>query len=501
MKSLRKVVLVLLTVTALSAAVVSPVGAAPLEPQAQLRAQVQAPAPESVLTCAGGTCQLADNTAGLLGFLRGGANLALTQLPFKSTADGSAQATLDVRKNIMLSLPVGEVMLTNARLQVEVGKDGKITRLNGTADMPFPTFGLLDDVRVVTPARANVGLDLGKNLPETGFELEPDRPYLFFNAVSTTGAAMAVTGRTAGKMEAFSLSFAPGQRATLVIDTVEPVAYLNGHVTLAGIDQIALLGGLLERTPIADYVPNTLPLRERTQFGLSGKFSKDLAESRLTLSGAYLLDAGILPARLGIEAQMLNLHGELTVSRDGVLVDGVLKSAIEPDRLLDGGARVVMFVPFSKVAGPGYAGVDASVKVPATNLGIGAGARAGAGKYELSGQLRTPFTASDLTGKVSGDLPDVAGAVGSAAGTVASAAGEAAKAVGTTTGKAAAAVGAGAGKAAGFVGPVAGRTAWVVSGYARSGLGLAGAAIDAGKAQLSRDATPTLTMALTPVAP
>ena len=323
---------------------------------------------------------------------------------------------------------------------------------------------------------------------------------------------MDVTGRTAGKMDAFSLSFAPGQRATLVIDTVEPVAYLDGHVTLSGIDQIALLGGLLESTPIAEYVPDTLPLRERTQFGLSGKFSKDLAESRLTLSGAYLLDAGILPARLGIEAQLLNLLGELTVSRDGVLVDGVLKSAVEPDKLFDGGARVVMFVPFSKVAGPGYAGVDASVKVPAVNLGVGAGAKAGAGKYELSGQLSTPFTDSDLTGKVSGELPDVAGAVGSAAGqaagavgtaagTVGSAAGEAAGAVGTTTGKATAAVGTGAGKAAGFVGPVAGRAAGALSGYARSGLGLAGAAINAGKAKLSRDATPALTMAPTPVAP
>ena len=378
--------------------------------------------------------------------------------------------------------------------------------------MPFPTFGLLDDVRVVTPARANVGLDLGKNLPDTGFELDPDRPYLFFNAVSAADTAMDVTGRTAGKMDAFSLSFAPGQRATLIIDTVEPVAYLDGHVTLSGIDQIALLGGLLESTPIADYVPDTLPLRERTQFGLSGKFSKDLAESRLTLSGAYLLDAGILPARLGIEAQVLNLQGELTVSRDGVLVDGVLKSAVEPDKLFDGGARVVMFVPFSKMAGPGYAGVDASVKAPAVNLGVGAGAKAGAGKYELSGQLSTPFTDSDLTGKVSGELPDVAGAVGSAAskaagavgtaaGTVGSAAGEAAGAVGMTTGKATAAVGTGAGKAAGFVGPVAGRAAGALSGYARSGLGLAGAAINAGKAKLSRDATPVLTMAPTPVAP
>ena len=151
MKSLRKVVLVLLTVTALSAAVVSPAAAAAPEPQAPVQALTPA------LTCEGGTCQLAGDAAGLLGFLRGGANLALTQLPFETTADGGAQATLDVKKDITLSLPVGEVTLTNAKLQVEVGEDGKIKRLNGTADMPFPTFGLLDDVRVVTPARCQRG--------------------------------------------------------------------------------------------------------------------------------------------------------------------------------------------------------------------------------------------------------------------------------------------------------------------------------------------------------
>jgi hypothetical protein len=495
MKSLREIVLVLLIVTALSAAMVSPAAAAAPEPQAP------------ALTCEDGTCQLAGDAAGLLGFLRGGANLALTQLPFEKV-DGGAQATLNVKKDVTLALPVGEVRLTNAKLQVEVGEGGKINRLNGTADMPFPTFGLLDDVRVVTPARANVGLDLGQHLPGTGFELNPDRLYLFFSA----DTAMDVTGRTAGQADEFSLSFAPGQRATLIIDTVEPVAYLDGHVTLTGIEQIALLGGLLESTPVAAYVPDTLPLRERTQFGLSGKFSKDLAESRLTLSGAYLLDAGILPARLGIEAQPLTLQGDLTVSRDGVLVDGVLKSAVEPEKLFDGDARVVIFVPFSKVAGPGYAGVDASVKVPAVNLGVGAGAKAGAGEYELSGQLSTPFTDSDLTGKVSGELPDVAGAVGSAASkaagavgsaaeSVGSAAGEAAGAVGTTAGKATGAVGSAAGKAAGFIGPVAGKATGVLSGYARSGLGLAGDAISAGKAKLSRDAMPIPKPTPTPVAP
>jgi hypothetical protein len=454
MKLSRKTVLVLLVVAALSAAVVSPAAAAPGT------GQPAAPA----LACEGGTCQIAGSTSGLLGALQLGANLALSQVPFETTADGGTRATLNAQRDITLSLPIGEIKLANAQLQVEVGTDGKIKRLNGSADMPFPTFGLLNDVHVVNPARADVGLDLGKNLPDVGVPLQPDRPYLFFNANSF----LNVAGRTAGSPDDFSLAFTPGQRLTLVVDTVDPVAYLNGQATLSVTDQIALLGGILESTPLGPYVPNTLPLRERTQFGLAGKFNKDLAESRLTLRGGYMLDAGFLPAQLGVDAQLVNVLGQLTLSRDGALVDGVLKSAIQPDKVFDGSVKVETFIPFTETAGPSYAGVDASLKVPAAKLGIGGGAKASAGKYELNGQLTTPFSGSELKGKVSGRLPDVAGAVGQAAS----------------------AVGSAATKAAQFVGPLAGRAGATVSEYARSGLSLAGNAIVAGKAKLSSDGSP-----------
>jgi hypothetical protein len=74
-------------------------------------------------------------------------------------------------------------------------------------------------------------------------------------------------------------------------------------------------------------------------------------------------------------------------------------------------------------------------------------------------------------------------------------------AVRTTAGKASGAIGSAAGEAAEFVGPVAGRTAETLTGYARSGLGLAGDAINAGRAKLSRDATPTVTPTPMPGAP
>jgi hypothetical protein len=511
----RKFISVLLIVTALSTAVASSAAASSVFP----------PAP--ALRCEDGVCQLAGEASGIAEMLRTGTNQALKELPFEVSEDGALSATLDINKDITLALPIGDVTLSNADLQIEVGPDGEIQRLRGTADMPFPTFGLLDDVRIVTPARAEFGLERGENLQSTGMELAPDRTYLFFDA----DTAMDVAARTPGNGDDFSISFAPGQRATLAIDTVEPVAYLDGQVTLAGLEQIGLLGGVLENTAVGPYVPSTLPLRERTQFGLSGKFSKEVAESELTLSGAYTLDGGALPARLGIEAQPIRLQGTVSLSRDGVLVDGMVSSAIEPETVFDGGAHIRAFVPFGEDAGPGYAMIDGSVEVPAAKLGAGGGAQIGQEGYMLSGKLTTPLTDGEIAGKVSGELPDVAGAVGpvvekaadtvgtsvgkaagavgsaagKAAGTVGPAVGSAAGAVGTTVGQAADAVVGTASGAAGLVGPAVGKAAGTVGGAARQGYSLAEvfaeSLINAGKARLGRDVTPMPTPTPTPTAP
>ena len=288
-----------------------------------------------------------------------------------------------------------------------MGADGSVERLRGTADMPFPTFGVFDDARVLAPARADVGLELGKNLGGLNLGLDPDRQYLFLNADTAFGMA----ARAPGKSAEFAFSLAPGQHLTLVIDTVEPIAYLDGQLTVSLDDQIALLGGILEDTAIGPYVPDSLPIRERAQFDVSGKFSKDLAESYIKLTGAYVMDGGLLPARLGIEAQPVQVKGSLTISRDGVLADGVVASSIEPERILDGGAHFQAFIPFREGAGEAFASVKGKVAVPVVKLSADAGARIGQAGYELRGRLATPFTPREMTGKTAGkiDLSDVAG--------------------------------------------------------------------------------------------
>jgi hypothetical protein len=249
-------------------------------------------------------------------------------------------------------------------------------------------------------------LDLGKNLGGLNLELDPDRQYLFLNADTAFGMA----ARTPGKASEFSFSLEPGQHLALVFDTVEPVAYLDGQITLSLDDQVALLGGVLEDTAIGPYVPDSLPLRERTQFAVAGKFSKDLAESYIRLTGAYVMDGGLLPARLGIEAKPVQAKGSLTISRDGVLADGLVASSIEPERVLDGGADFQAFIPFSEGAGEAFASIKGKVVVPVAKLSADAGAQIGQAGYELRGRLATPFTPRELIGKTTGKIhwPDVA---------------------------------------------------------------------------------------------
>ena len=316
------------------------------------------------------------------------------------------EAPFAVSKDVTLALPWGDLRLTNVALQVALGADGSVERLRGTADMPFPTFGVLDDTRIITPARADVGLELGKNLSGLNLALDPDRQYLFLNVDTAFGMA----ARTPGKASELAFSLEPGQHLVLVFDTVEPVAYLDGQITLSLDDQIALLGGVLEHTAIGPYVPDSLPLRERTQFAVAGKFSKDLAESYIKLTGAYVMDGGLLPARVGIEAQPVQVKGSLTISRDGILADGAVASSIEPERVLDGGADFQAFIPFRAGAGEAFVSVEGKVAVPVAKLSADAGARIGQAGYALRGRLATPFTGRELIGKSAGKIkwPNIA---------------------------------------------------------------------------------------------
>jgi hypothetical protein len=329
-----------------------------------------APSPRSAgVRCADGACTVQVGLKGVSPLAKVGAKLGLSALQSRSeTLPAGVHLAID--DDLVITLPVGEITLPEAQLDVELGDGNRIARLHGTVETPFPTLGVLNDVRMVEPAIAEVGLDTGRNLSHLGAPLDPDRPYLFFN-VSTgfdVGARVAATGESLG------LSTPAGQALTLVVDTKEPLVYLVGNVTINHTGEMLLAGPLLDMARKSDLIPDALPMRQRTQVTLSGLAGKNVDE-RLKLGGSWAVDAGALDSWLGIDAKPLTVEGVLTLSADGMLLDGVVRSSIEPDTVFDGSVHLTAFVPFRRGLADAFVEARADVAIPLAKVATGAGAR------------------------------------------------------------------------------------------------------------------------------
>jgi len=225
-------------------------------------------------------------------------------------------------------------------------------------------------VRVVQPAMAEVGLEPGKNLSYLHAPLDPDRPYLFFHVSSGFDVATVV----ADTGESLSLSAPAGQVLTLIIDTKDPLVYLAGNVTVNSAGEILLPGPLMDLVKRSPLIPDALPMRQRTQVTLSGLAGRSV-EDNLKLGVSWAVDAGALDKWLGVEAAPLTVEGVITLSAGGMLLDGVARSAIEPDTLFDGSVHLTAFVPFRRDLADGYVEARADVAIPLAKVATGASAR------------------------------------------------------------------------------------------------------------------------------
>jgi hypothetical protein len=332
-------------------------------------AEATPPSRSATVRCADGACTLQASLDGISPLVKAGAALGLSALQRKS---GSlpAGARVEINDDLVLTLPVGKLTLPKAQLNVELGDHNQISRLHGTVEAPFPTLGVLSDVRMVQPALAEVGLDTGKNLSHLGAPLNPDRPYLFFNIASgfDVAAVVANTGESLG------LSAPAGQVLTLVIDTKEPLVYLAGNVTVYHTGEMLLAGPLLDLAKQSPLIPDSLPTRQRAQVTLSGLAGKNVDE-KLKLGGSWAIDAAPLDTWLGVEVRPLAVEGVLTLSAEGMLLDGVVRSSIEPDKLFDGSVHLTAFVPFQRKLGDAFVEAKAEVAIPLAKVATGASAR------------------------------------------------------------------------------------------------------------------------------
>lgn len=332
------------------------------------RAETSAHQP-ATLRCADGACTIETPVDGLAPLARLGATLGWSALQNLSGAL-PAGADLKIDDKVTLTLPVGELTLPKAQLDVVMGDDQRISRLHGLVETPFPTLGVLSDVRMVQPALAEMGLDTGANLSRLGAPLEPERQYLFFNI----GSGMDMAGKVASTGDTLNLSAPAGQALTLVIDTVEPLIYLAGSVTVNTSADMLLAGPLQELAQQSPLVPNALPLRQRTQVTVSGLAGKN-AEEFLKLGGAWSVDANLLERWLNVQASPLAVEGLLTLSAEGMLLDGVVRSSIAPDTVLDSSVQLTAFVPFQKGVNGAFVATQAALSVPLANVALDGNAR------------------------------------------------------------------------------------------------------------------------------
>ena len=311
--------------------------------------------------CQNGACTLQAEIAPMAPLTRLAAGAAVAALNNNEDIL-PAGASVALTDDLSLTLPVGKVTLPEADLALTLGEDGKIEQLHGTAQAPFPSFGLLNDARVVTPAFAEVGLDSGANLAHLDAPLKDDRQYLFFHL----GAGLDVEATS--QRGPLQFSFPAGQRTTLIIDTQEPLVYLAGNVTVSDPGQIALVGPLLDIAQRSEFIPDALPLRQRSQVAVTGQYSPAEGESFVELGAAHGVDAGAAGQWLGIDGQPLAVNGWIRISGDGMLLNGVASASLAPDKVFDGELGLEAWIPFGNDLDGAYAQINGSATVPLAHL-------------------------------------------------------------------------------------------------------------------------------------
>ncbi len=359
MHFVRKIVAVGLAVTVLTSGTGAIALAAP-------PADTANPPGRYSVRCDEGTCTVKTSLPGMSELAKAGAGAVLSAIQRQPNAL-PAGASVSVDDDLEIKLPVGELKLLNARILLDLGPDKQIERLHGTAEVPFPSFGVLNDVAVTTPAQAEVGLDIGKNLSYLNAPLEADRRYLFF----TIGSGFDVAAKTDTATKQFEISVPAGQSATLVIDTQEPLVYLAGNFTVNRDDPIALMGKVLEPVQSLGVIPQALPSPssgQRTQLAVSAQFGKQPQDQQVSVGAAHTVDAGIIGEWLGVDVQPLAVEGLLTVTREGMTLNGVASSNIAPDLILDAGVQVDAFIPFGDNPEDAYVLIQAQAAVPVAKI-------------------------------------------------------------------------------------------------------------------------------------
>jgi hypothetical protein len=309
------------------------------------------------VTCSDGVCQISLDLDTLAGIPKPALQLAsgalrVAEKNIRAIPDGT---DLEITDRVTLSLPVGEIEMFNADLDIERSDEGAIERFYGTASVPLPTLGILDELQLVAPGKALVAYDSGEALAHLGAPLDSERRYLALHFGS--GNELALTD------PAFSFTGAEGQNSLLVVvDPVERFVHVVGNVMLVDTAELLLSQDLLGQA--AGLTPGLLPLPERMGVRLALLVTDDLADTEIELSTGYAITGGPVAARFGLDAEPIALEGTLSIGNDGLGFEGVARSTLEPDEVFASEGSVTIQVPLLGSEDRASLAVAGNVDVP-----------------------------------------------------------------------------------------------------------------------------------------
>lgn len=388
----RRLLLTLCLVSLLLTQLVQPLLAAPT---------IAAPLADSVavtaygVDCTAGVCTLRIKDAGIAvpGVVAAGAALLFTflQEQIHLLPDG---AGLQITDDVTLQTPMGQIALFDTDLLIELTADNTIERLRGTAQIPWPSmFGGAESTEQHALAVADIGLEPGKDLRHLNVPLTPEQPYFYMRL----GAGLRTNADGALQREMIHAIDTPvtrGQYLTLLIDPQNWDLLLDGNLTVALLDDWLLLNEFL-----TDQTGLPLALAsEAVNVHLSGLLSANLATSYLRLDGLYTLEKQFIRNWFQTDASPLAMTGSLLINQEGLLLNGLTRSSLLPDRLFDGAMQVEAFLPLGRTFWDAYIATSSEAHVPLWAVQH-------AGEQQFSAALLRPF----LNGAMAGVAQTAAG--------------------------------------------------------------------------------------------
>jgi len=319
--------------------------------------------------------------------------------PAMATSQPAAYPAQSVR-NLTLKLPIGDIELLDANLQVLPGANNKLERFRGTARVKLPAVGLLADLKMPDLVRADIGLDTGAALSDLGAPLEKDRRYLFLDFGGGLNVSRNITDDV-GAAQTISLSVPPGQRVVLVIDPETPLLFVLGSVNVSYTGDLAMIGNLLRAPGLNLSILDNVQLPGLSSIVISGTLAPGTGKSSVGVQASTGLDAGVLGAAMGVQAAPLTFRGGARLDASGVTVTGVTQSKVAPDVGWDGRAMVQLRVPFD--GQQAFVDLTGALSAPLAQL-------------QTMGEQRITIDGQALANTIESTAESAGGAVSAAAG-------------------------------------------------------------------------------------